>query len=270
MVGFIGRNGAGKSSTINVLMGFRRPAAGAARLFGVASQEPRARRSVGYLPEAALYYPWLSALETLQLYGELQDLPAPLVRSRSLALLEELGLAGREHEQLRSFSKGMLQRVGIAQALLGEPRLLVLDEVFSGLDPVGRRQVRELLLRRRNAGVTIFFSSHELAEVSLLCDRVAVIHHGELVADEPLVDLSWRLCRYRLTAQAPDSARQGTAPPVPGRLYRGHYQGEFESEEAREEAAACLRARGFRNLELTRLEGSLEDYFTRLVGGGTD
>ena len=169
-VGFIGPNGAGKSSTIKALMGFLEPDGGEARLLGCPAGDPEARRRVGFLPEVALYYPWLTPMETLRLYGRLQGIPAATLRQQIPELLARVGLAGREHDRLHRFSKGMLQRVGIAQALLGQPELLVLDEVSSGLDPIGRRELRQLLGECKRGGTTIFFSSHELTEVAHLCE----------------------------------------------------------------------------------------------------
>ncbi|MEN3001919.1 MAG: ABC transporter ATP-binding protein, partial [Armatimonadota bacterium] len=145
IVGFLGVNGAGKSSTIKVLMGFHPPAAGEARLFGCPSTDPAARRSVGFLPEMALYSPYLTPYETMRLYGELQGLHGRTLHAQIEALLEAVGITHKMHTLNRHLSKGTLQRLGIAQALLGNPKLLILDEVSSGLDPVGKRELRNLL-----------------------------------------------------------------------------------------------------------------------------
>ncbi|MBM3459705.1 MAG: ABC transporter ATP-binding protein, partial [Armatimonadetes bacterium] len=186
VIGFIGPNGAGKSSTIRTLMGFQQPTSGEARLLGQPAGSREARRQVGFLPEVALYYPWLTPLETLHLYGRLAGLTARESRTQSQELLDRVGLKGREHDRLRGFSKGMLQRVGIAQSLLGKPRLLILDEVSSGLDPLGRRDLRNLMLEEKQKGVTIFFSSHELTEVAQLCDRVILLNKGRVLDERPV------------------------------------------------------------------------------------
>ena len=264
VVGFIGPNGAGKSSTINALMGFRAPAAGSTHLFGVNSNDPSSRRDVGYLPEVALYYPWLTAMEALRMYGELQGLEGAPLQSRSEELIDRVGLRGRERERLQRYSKGMLQRLGIAQALLARPRLLILDEVTSGLDPVGRRDVRDLLLEQREAGVTIFFSSHELTEVAQLCDRVILVHRGRVIAEEVLDGLMRRLERHTLSALPP---RADSPAPVEGRVLRGRWRAEFETPVERDLVAEELAAAGWREIERGRREGDLEEYFVATVGG---
>ncbi len=191
VVGFLGPNGAGKSSTIKAIMGFLTPESGDVRVFGHEAGTTQARAKIGYLPEVALYYPFLTPLETLRLYGRLQGMGGAALEQEAMDLLKRVGLEGREKQQLKTFSKGMQQRLGIAQALLGSPDLLVLDEVTSGVDPIGRRHLRELLQEVKQAGTTIFFSSHELNEVAQLCDRVILIRGGHVV-DERLMDDSLR------------------------------------------------------------------------------
>ncbi|MDX1932555.1 MAG: ABC transporter ATP-binding protein [Capsulimonadales bacterium] len=187
VVGFLGPNGAGKSSTIKAILGFVQPEAGEVQVFGHPAGTTIAKSKIGYLPEVALYYPFLTPIETLRLYGHLQGLGGKSLDQEAFDLLRRVGLEGREKQQLKTFSKGMQQRLGIAQSLLGSPDLLVLDEVSSGLDPIGRRHLRELLREIKNAGTTIFFSSHELDEVAQLCDRVVLIANGHVV-DERIMD----------------------------------------------------------------------------------
>jgi ABC-2 type transport system ATP-binding protein len=183
VVGFLGPNGAGKSSTIKAIMGFIQPEGGEISIFGHAAGTTVAKAKIGYLPEVALYYPFLTPIETMRLYGNLQGLEGKALEKEAWDLLRRVGLEGREKQQLKTFSKGMQQRLGIAQALLGSPDLLVLDEVSSGLDPIGRRHLRELLREVKHSGTTIFFSSHELDEVAQLCDRVILIANGRVVAE---------------------------------------------------------------------------------------
>ena len=188
-VGFIGANGAGKSTTIKTIMGFMFPVSGSASVFGLSAGTAESRRRIGYLPEVALYYPFMKARELLELYGGLGGLSRKEVRERAGPLLERVGLAGKEESLLRSFSKGMQQRLGIAQSLITEPDLLIFDELSSGLDPVGRHDLREVLLDLKRAGRTVFFSSHELTEVESLCDRVLIIHQGQVVKSAVVSEL---------------------------------------------------------------------------------
>lgn len=180
--GFLGPNGAGKTTTIKMLMGLIYPTSGQAWLFGrpIGDQESKAR--LGFLPESPYFYDYLTGLEFLQFYGHLFGLRGVALGKRIDELLELVGMSHARHLQLRKFSKGMLQRVGIAQALINDPELVVLDEPMSGLDPIGRKEIRDLILRLKESGKTIFFSSHILHDAELLCDRVAIILKGKLVA----------------------------------------------------------------------------------------
>jgi ABC-2 type transport system ATP-binding protein len=172
-------------------MGFVIPSTGHIKIFGHEAGSLAARDHIGYLPEVALYYPFLTPMETLWLYGTLQGIGRKELKAQSLDLLERVGLKGFEKKQLKTFSKGMQQRLGIAQALLGAPKILVLDEVTSGIDPLGRRQLRELLHEVKQGGTTIFFSSHELDEVAQLCDRVLLVNGGRLI-EERIMDETLR------------------------------------------------------------------------------
>jgi ABC-2 type transport system ATP-binding protein len=262
VVGFIGPNGAGKSSTIKALMGFVPVAGGRATLLGEPAGSPAARRQVGFLPEVALYYPWLTPRETLWMYGRLAGLDAASTRRQTADLLERVGLAGRENERLKGFSKGMLQRVGIAQALLGEPRLLILDEVSSGLDPLGRRDLRQLLLEQKERGVTLFFSSHELTEVAQLCDRVILVNQGRVVDERPVAALLRDLRRYWVRF------RCAGEPPVPATpAAAGEWEAEFTRLPDWQAALTRLRPAEAELLDAGEREGALEDYFVRQVTG---
>jgi ABC-2 type transport system ATP-binding protein len=184
-VGFIGANGAGKSTTIKTLLGFTFPRSGQVRIFGEPAGSVASRRRIGYLPEVALYYPFMKARELLELYGGLHGLSRAELRRRIPCTLARVGLEGNGETLIRR-SKGMQQRIGIAQALLSDPDLLILDELSAGLDPIGRYDLRQTLLDLKSRGRTLFFSSHELHEVEDLCDRVIIIDRGRKIADEPL------------------------------------------------------------------------------------
>jgi ABC-2 type transport system ATP-binding protein len=178
--GFLGPNGAGKTTTMNVLLGFVQPTGGAAYLFGIDVRQPIARQRIGYLPEMTYYYKFLTAEELLRFYAKIFGLPRAEADKRIDTLLKLVELEHACKRPTKSYSKGMQQRVGLAQALVNNPDLLILDEPTSGLDPLGRMKVREIIQRLKNEGKTVFFSSHELGEVETVCDRVAIIHQGEL------------------------------------------------------------------------------------------
>lgn len=180
ILGFLGANGAGKTTTIKMLLGFFRPDGGRVSVLGRDPCEPSSRRRIGYMPETAYYYPYLNVHELLALYGGLCGMAKPQIREASARLVERVGLADAGKRLLRHYSKGMLQRAGIAQALLHDPDLLILDEPFTGLDPLARIQFRDLILELKGRGKTIFFSSHELSEAELICDRVAILKQGSL------------------------------------------------------------------------------------------
>ena len=178
--GFLGPNGAGKTSTLQVLLGFQPPTSGAASIYGVDVSQPAARRRLGYLPEATCYYKFLTAEELLRFYGRLFGLAPSLLEARIDSVLKLVELDGVRRRPIKTYSKGMQQRVGLAQALINDPELLILDEPTSGLDPLGRMKVREIIRRLKAQGKTVLFSSHELGEVETVCDRVAIIHRGDL------------------------------------------------------------------------------------------
>jgi ABC-2 type transport system ATP-binding protein len=187
--GFLGPNGAGKTTTMNVLLGFVQPSGGAASLFGVDVRQPIARQRIGYLPELTYYYKFLSAEEILRFYAKIFKVPSAEVEQRIDNLIKLVELEHARKRPLKSYSKGMQQRVGLAQALINNPDLLILDEPTSGLDPLGRMKVREIIQRLKDEGKTVFFSSHELGEVETVCDRVAIIHQGQLRVEGRVTDI---------------------------------------------------------------------------------
>lgn len=178
--GFLGPNGAGKTTTMNVLLGYVNATSGAAYLFDVNVREPIARQRIGYLPELTYYYKFLTAEELLRFYARIFEIPKSETETRINQLLKLVELEHARKRPIRTYSKGMQQRAGLAQALINNPDLLLLDEPTSGLDPLGRMKVREIIQRLKNEGKTIFFSSHELGEVETICDRVAILNEGEL------------------------------------------------------------------------------------------
>ena len=190
VMGFLGTNGAGKTTTIKMMLGLVAPSSGRVQVLGGDPSCPRVRAGIGYMPETATYYPYLNARELLAFYGGICGLDSKTVRARSEELLESVGLADSAKRPLRTYSKGMLQRAGIAQALLNDPALLVLDEPFTGLDPLARIHFRELMRGLRERGKSIFFSSHELGETELLCDKVVIMKKGRALYQGPVRQLA--------------------------------------------------------------------------------
>src|SRR5436305_5238275 len=187
--GFLGPNGAGKTTTMNVLLGFVNATSGAAYLFGVNVREPIARQRIGYLPELTYYYKFLTAEELLRFYARIFKIPKAEREKRIDAVLKLVELDHARTRQIKTYSKGMQQRAGLAQALINNPDLLIFDEPTSGLDPIGRMKVREIIQRLKDEGKTVFFSSHELGEVETICDRVAILNQGQLKMEGKVTDL---------------------------------------------------------------------------------
>ena len=180
VLGLLGPNGAGKTTAMNVLLGFVNATKGDAKIFGRTAREPQARQKLGYLPEMTYYYKFLTAEELLRYYARIFKIPKPQLEQRVDDVLKLVDLQHARKRLIKTYSKGMQQRIGLAQALINDPSLLVLDEPTSGLDPVGRMHVREIIHRLKDEGKTVLFSSHELGEVETVCDRVAILHEGRL------------------------------------------------------------------------------------------
>ncbi|HEY0752820.1 MAG TPA: ABC transporter ATP-binding protein [Ktedonobacteraceae bacterium] len=179
--GFLGPNGAGKSTVVKMLTGLVRPTSGSICILGKPVNHLETRKRIGYLPELPTFHRWLKAGEFLTFHGKLYGLRGQTLRKRRAEVLALVGLSGREQQRLGTFSKGMLQRIGLAQALINQPDLLILDELVSGLDPVGVRDMRELLRQLKARGISIFLNSHQLADIEALCDRIAIINHGQIL-----------------------------------------------------------------------------------------
>src|SRR6516165_6931421 len=184
--GFLGPNGAGKSTSVKMLLGLVFPTSGEAEILGSPAGDVKTRSKVGFLPEHFRFYDWLTPIELLNLHGRLYGMSHTKLRDRAFSLLDLVGLTPHHEKRLRDFSKGMLQRIGLAQALLNEPDLIFLDEPTSGLDPVGRRLVRDIIKSQRDRGATVLLNSHLLGEVEITCDRVAFIKGGEVVETRKL------------------------------------------------------------------------------------
>ena len=184
--GFLGPNGAGKSTSIKMLLGLVKPTSGEAFVLGTPSNDVDIRRKIGFLPEDFRFYEWLTAAELLELHGRLSGVSASKLRDRVPALIDLVGLTPHRDKRLQNFSKGMLQRIGLAQALIHEPELIFLDEPTSGLDPMGRRMVRDIIRAQRDRGATVFLNSHLLSEIEITCDEVVFIREGEVVTSRDL------------------------------------------------------------------------------------
>lgn len=187
--GFLGHNGAGKTTTMKILLGLLRGTSGSVEVLGAPAGEVEVHARIGYLPESPYFYDYLTAEEFLKFYGRLAKLSLTTVRERVPELLQRVGLEEARHRQLRKFSKGMLQRIGLAQAMIHDPELVILDEPMSGLDPMGRKEVRDLILSLRDQGKTVFFSTHILSDIEMICDRVGILAKGRVFALGRIEDL---------------------------------------------------------------------------------
>jgi ABC-2 type transport system ATP-binding protein len=267
ILGYVGPNGSGKTTTLKLLIGLLRPDRGEATVFG----EPLASRAwrgrAGYLPEHPYLYDYLTAAEYLDYVGRLFGMAREARRDRARELLALVGLERSGGVPLRRFSKGMLQRAGLAQALVNDPELLFLDEPMSGLDPIGRRLVRDLILELRRAGKTLLFSTHILSDAEALCDRVAVLRAGRLLKVGPLADLlrvdvaHMEVLASGVDPQAPGLDAASQAVPVGDRL-------RLEVEErSLGRLIVAIEAAGGRVLGVQPVRRSLEDYFFEEMGG---
>jgi len=259
--GFLGPNGAGKTTTLKLLMGLVFPTGGSARILGHDWTDPSVKAQIGFLPEQPYFYDYLTAHELLEYYGQLSGVPAKQRTQRVEQVLQQVGLRDVQGVQLRKFSKGMLQRVGIGQAILHDPKLVFFDEPMSGLDPMGRREVRDLMEQLKHQGKTVFFSTHILSDAETLCDRVAIIHKGELRGVGAVEDLTssvqgkveviWQ------GTQAPASIKAlGAECHVTGDRVRA-----IINENQQDAAIDALRRERLRLISITPVRTSLEAYF---------
>jgi ABC-2 type transport system ATP-binding protein len=264
--GFLGPNGAGKSTTIKLLMGIIFPTAGSAQILGKPVSDVSMHQDIGYLPEQPYFYDYLTAAEVLDYFARFHGFRAAERKERVQKMLRKVGLETAGKIQLRKFSKGMLQRVGLAQAIVHDPKLLILDEPMSGLDPVGRREVRDIILELKNAGKTILFSTHILSDAETLCDRVGVIAGGQLRgvgAPGSIVgvkSLGMEII-FELTGSGAQIEKVRAKATKSGANYRMSVS-EAELYAALEE----LRGASATIISVTQIKPTLEDFFMELVG----
>ncbi len=267
--GFLGPNGAGKTTTMKLLMGLIFPTSGTARVRGRSIEDVEMHREIGYLPEQPYFYDYLTARELLDYYAQFYDFSSAERRERVGKYLERVGLTAAADIQLRKFSKGMLQRAGIAQAILHEPPVVILDEPMSGLDPIGRREIRDIILDLKNQGRTVFFSTHILSDAEMLCDRVAVVAGGKLQgvgaprAIVPMESHSMEILfeLHEGRALSGDLASQATRIGARSRI--------TVPEDALYATLEKLRGAEARVLSVSPVHPTLEDYFFQLVGGAS-
>ena len=265
--GLLGPNGAGKTTTVKILLGLTRPTSGTARLLGRLSSDPESRRRVGYLPEGHRFPGYLTARQTLSLFGRMSGVAPAVLRARIPALLERVRLADWTDVRVKKFSKGMTQRLGLAAALVHEPDVLLLDEPTDGVDPVGRREIRDLLQAEAAQGRSILLNSHLLSEVERMCGRVAVLRSGRVVAQGRIEDLTASSTRYRLVATGVDEALMAAYRDSGGSIERvnGHFDLMVRDLDHLNALVDRLRAAGARLQELSPVKSSLEDVFVGLV-----
>jgi ABC-2 type transport system ATP-binding protein len=267
--GFLGPNGAGKTTTLKLLMRLVFPTSGRAELLGKPIGDRSVKRRVGYLPEQPYFYDYLTAEELLQYFAALFGFDAAERRQRVTHLLDEVGIGGERRLSLRKLSKGMLQRVGIAQALINRPELVIFDEPMSGLDPLGRRDVRSLILSLRDQGATIFFSSHVLSDAEALCSRVGILARGRLVAAGRLSEmLAFQIRGWDIVASRVSDALLQSFETRATRLVRlgdGRCSIELPAETSPDGIVAELTAGGATLLTLNPIRETLEDYFVEQV-----
>ncbi len=267
--GFLGPNGAGKTTTLKVLTGLLRPDRGTVRLLGAPAGKRDTRAHIGFLPETPYFYDYLTGAELLRFFGRLHGLGARTLDEKVPALLKLVGLEGRGNLPLRKYSKGMLQRAGLAQALLNDPELVILDEPMTGLDPIGRREIRDLILSLRTQGKTVFFSSHILADAEMICDEVAILVGGKVVQQGSLEKLLGSDVRFWDVALAgcPEETRGWDGAELITKsgdqmLLRVELEGELQSLLDR------ARGAGARVVSVAPHKASLEDLFLSHMPGG--
>jgi ABC-2 type transport system ATP-binding protein len=262
LFGLLGPNGAGKTTTVKILLGLTRPTSGEAFIAGLPVSDPESRRSVGYLPEGHKIPNYLTARQALSIFGRMSGLDSPTIQRRSVELLEALRIGQWIDVRIKKYSKGMTQRLGLAIALIHSPKVLLLDEPTDGVDPVGRREIRDLLREEAKQGTAVLLNSHLLSEMELTCDRVAVLRNGKVAAQGSVEALTRQSAKYKVTATAYDDAllAQFGAERV-----NGHVELSVTDLQQLNAFVDQIRARGALVSELAPLRSTLEDVFVDLV-----
>jgi ABC-2 type transport system ATP-binding protein len=265
--GLLGPNGAGKTTTVKILLGLTHATAGDASIFGIPVGDPESRRRVGYLPEGHRFPGYLTARETLAIFGRMSGLSPADASRRIPELLERVRLSDWANVRVKKFSKGMTQRLGLAAALVHEPDVLLLDEPTDGVDPVGRREIRDLLIEEAGKGRAILVNSHLLSEVERICGRVVVLRQGSVAAEGRIEDLTGATSRYKLVASGVDEALladlRGTGASID--RVNGHFDLTARDLAHLNALVDRLRSRGAQLQELSPVRSSLEDVFVDLV-----
>jgi ABC-2 type transport system ATP-binding protein len=263
--GLLGPNGAGKTTTLKMLLGLVRPSGGRFEILGVPAARAGAKAPLGFLPEQPYFPPQLTAWEALRLYGQLSGMGTKQIAAEAEPLLERVGLAGKQKTLLSRFSRGMLQRLGLAQALLGSPSVVVLDEPASGLDPVGQRDVRNLMLELRDTGTSILLSSHQLSEVEAVCDEVTILHRGLVAARGHIDDLLNIAGQTSVRARGEGDLPAAVHALVTDEAYSGAMAAFSVGDENVRRVVDAIDDAGWQIVSVTPKRDSLEDYFARLL-----
>lgn len=262
--GFLGGNGAGKTTTIKILMSLLFATSGSAKILGMDISDVKMHQSIGYCPENPYFYDYLTAFELMNYFGEILGLDSRKRKEKTADLLTKVGLAEKDwNKQLRKFSKGMLQRVGLAQSLINDPKVVFLDEPMSGLDPMGRREIRDLIAGLRESGTTVFMSTHILSDVEALCDQVAILRGGKLAATGKLDDLLARggeHVSFEINASGV-SAEAMNGGPGSVTQKAGGVSIEVSSEKEIDAVISAIRAAGGKLLSVQPIKQSLEELF---------
>ncbi|HEX9150222.1 MAG TPA: ABC transporter ATP-binding protein [Thermoanaerobaculia bacterium] len=268
--GLLGPNGAGKTTAVKILLGLTQPTEGSARLFGIPAADPESRRRVGYLPEGHRFPGYLTARQTLSIFGRMSGMERTALKTRIPDLLARVRLSEWADVKVKRFSKGMTQRLGLAAALVHDPEVLLLDEPTDGVDPVGRREIRDLLRGEAARGRAILLNSHLLSEIELTCDRVAVLRRGKVAAEGRIADLTAQGSRYKMTASPVDEALLAAFRESGASVERvnGHLVVGTRDVAHLNALVDALRARGGMLSELAPVRSTLEDVFVDLVRTG--
>ena len=270
--GFLGPNGAGKTTTMKIVLGLMRPTSGSVQLLGRPIQDVHIHKKIGYLPESPYFYDYLTAEEFLGFYGRLGGVSQTDLHQRIPALLERVGLTEARCRPLRKFSKGMLQRIGLAQALIHDPELVILDEPMSGLDPIGRKDVRDIILSLRDQGKTVFFSTHIISDVEMICDRVGILAKGRMLAVGRIEDLVSRHATQSVEVVC-EGVLADSIPLIKDGAIRVLQRGSrcwmsLPGQQKLEDVLSAIRQAGGRLVSVIPHKGTLEELFLEQTNQG--